>query len=400
MDFPESVPGPGGNDLAPGASVVHTSLYRFGPGLAVVWLGRTVLDGYAFQVTVPDLRGPHFQFHVDNLDSLSIWLRQWSLSEYLPLLELRGKLYGEAVLEARLASERGFRGAAPPMLREEAVAHPITDRVSFSLTGPRKMVPGRLYVLEAWAHLDGHRKEVIRRAGETQGARKVSIVTKVGVLLSRGTTITVRLWIPDLIVPDPKDTIIWDGEIANSTFILSVPRDTPPRQYDGTATFSVGGIRVAKLHFILEVGEEEAPPGEIKSLEARIRSAFASYASEDRDDVLGRVQGIKKVLPDLDLFLDVLSLRSGQDWAERLLAEIRWRDVFYLFWSLAASRSVWVEKEWRAALEHRGLDFINPVPLVPPRVAPPPKELVSLHFNDPEVEFLDRRKANRAGEDG
>ena len=88
----------------------------------------------------------------------------------------------------------------------------------------------------------------------------------------------------------------------------------------------------------------------------------------------------------------MLSLRSGEDWAQRLVEEIRLRDVFYLFWSLAAKASEWVEREWRAALEHRGLDFISPVPLVPPRVAPPPKELASLHFNDPEVEYLERGK--------
>ena len=43
-------------------------------------------------------------------------------------------------------------------------------------------------------------------------------------------------------------------------------------------------------------------------------SAFASFSGRDRKDVLGRVQGITKVCQDLDVFVDVLSLRSGQDW--------------------------------------------------------------------------------------
>jgi hypothetical protein len=46
-----------------------------------------------------------------------------------------------------------------------------------------------------------------------------------------------------------------------------------------------------------------------------------------------------------------------------------------------------VEKEWRCALEARGIDFIDPVPLESPDIAPPPIELVELHFNDWELAY-------------
>lgn len=88
------------------------------------------------------------------------------------------------------------------------------------------------------------------------------------------------------------------------------------------------------------------------------------------------------MLPQLDLFLDVVSLRSGERWKERVHEEIASRDAFYLFWSMAASTSQWVASEWRLALETRGLDYISPVPLVSPSAVPPPQELASLHFND------------------
>src|SRR6202030_1216765 len=104
--------------------------------------------------------------------------------------------------------------------------------------------------------------------------------------------------------------------------------------------------------------------------------------------VLARIQGMQKVAPELDVFLDVLHLRSGQDWASRLQTEIPARDVFYLFWSSDASRSAWVEREWRCALETRGLDFIDPVPLASPREVPPPAELASKHFNDWVLAFM------------
>src|SRR5581483_8589545 len=119
----------------------------------------------------------------------------------------------------------------------------------------------------------------------------------------------------------------WDGRIANSTFVVRVPQDAAAGGYEGTATFWVHGIKIAKLHAVLEVGKGEDRLGRIVTEEERVRSAFASYASEDREGVLARVQGIKKVLPDLDVFLDVLSLRSGQNWAERLVEEIRRRNI-------------------------------------------------------------------------
>ena len=77
------------------------------------------------------------------------------------------------------------------------------------------------------------------------------------------------------------------------------------------------------------------------------------------------------------------NLRSGERYEARLLEEIAARDVFFLFWSKAASASQWVDKEWRFALEKRGLDFIDPIPLVAPEQVPPPRELAdNLHFSD------------------
>jgi hypothetical protein len=89
-----------------------------------------------------------------------------------------------------------------------------------------------------------------------------------------------------------------------------------------------------------------------------------------------------KIVPDMDIFMDVLTLRSGDHWETRINEEIAARDVFYLFWSVAAIQSRWVEREWRTALVLRGLDHIDPVPLQPPAIAPPPAELSALHFND------------------
>jgi hypothetical protein len=153
-------------------------------------------------------------------------------------------------------------------------------------------------------------------------------------------------------------------------------------------TVHIDGLEIMRIHFVLIVGAEEAPVQEIEVSEERHRKAFASYASEDRRDVLARIQGIMKAAPTLDVFLDVLSLRSGENWAAKLWKVVPSSDVFYLFWSEHARASPWVEREWRCALETRGIDFIDPVPLVSPDRVPPPPELASRHFNDWVLAFM------------
>ena len=261
-------------------------------------------------------------------------------------------------------------------------SHSITDNVHFTATAPATMRLGNSYTLDVWMHLAEQRQEVIARAIEAQGQEDIRIRSKGPVEVARGTILTVRLSIPDFIVKDSEDTILWDGNIGNASFPITVPTDARIGRHSGEVFFYVSGLQIAKLYFDLEIGHRESSVYQLVTHEQRVRTAFASYASENRDEVLARVQGIMKALPDLDLFLDVMSLRSGEDWEKRLKYEIEKRDIFYLFWSRAASRSHWVEMEWRTALDMKGIEYIDPVPLVSPNVVPPPKELAKLHFND------------------
>jgi hypothetical protein len=118
----------------------------------------------------------------------------------------------------------------------------------------------------------------------------------------------------------------------------------------------------------------------------RCPTAFASYASVDRAEVLRRVQGMRAFQPGLDIFVDFHSLHPGELWKNRLSQEIARRDRFFLFWSRAASQSEHVREEWRTAL--RLNKPITPVPVCSPSEVLPPVELAHLHFNDFYVEFL------------
>jgi hypothetical protein len=86
------------------------------------------------------------------------------------------------------------------------------------------------------------------------------------------------------------------------------------------------------------------------------------------------------VFTGIDVLLDCLSIRPGEEWKPRLQREIVDRDIFWLFWSRHANDSEWVEWEWRTALAKKSIAGIQPHPLEPAELAPPPKELANLQF--------------------
>jgi len=262
------------------------------------------------------------------------------------------------------------------------------DRVNFSVGCPAAVLAESSFIIEVWAHLKQQRREVVRMIRYAAGGGDISVRSKGPVRLARGTILTVRLKSDELIIKDPEDTILWDGEIGNATFCVAAPSNVSAGSKAALAMVYANGLQVAKIYFTVLVHRRKAKESEkVSSKEVKLNSAFVSYASEDRDEVLARVQGIQKAAPGMKIFLDVLSLRSGQHWEKELWKIIPKQDIFYLFWSESARTSKWVEKEWRCALETRGLDFIDPVPLVSPEIVPPPPELSGKHFNDWTLAF-------------
>lgn len=268
---------------------------------------------------------------------------------------------------------------------EEEERHVVTDHVSFSVTSPLAVAPADIFTLSVLAHSDDQWGEVLARAQREQ-AQAVRVASRGPVLVPRETILTVQVCIPAF-GASAEDTIGWFGEIGHAAFLVTVPANAPRGPVAGRLRIYVGSLRISWLEFVLEVGTRKTRIHRAKALERRVRSGFASYASDDRDEVMGRIQGMLKIAPALDIFVDALSLRSGEQWEQRLKQEIAARDVLYLFWSGAASRSEMVDREWRWALQNRGLEFIDPVPLQPPSLVPPPAELASLHFSDWTLAF-------------
>ena len=108
----------------------------------------------------------------------------------------------------------------------------------------------------------------------------------------------------------------------------------------------------------------------------------------------------------IETYLDVVDLRAGEKWEDSIRGAIDQTKFMILFWSKAARKSQWVEKEWRYALDRRGINYIRPLSLCLLNEAPPPSELAELHFGSPrfalhqEFDGIDQCLTMRCSEPG
>lgn len=258
----------------------------------------------------------------------------------------------------------------------------------FSIVAPPHIEPGRHFVVEVWAVRSGELEQMLAQA--TVPGRMVERRSRSHIDLTRDTIINVVLTLPDFEITEPVATLGWNGDIRNVGFMVKAPPGLAPGLYPGVAKLMQGQVPFASIWFDLEVasiaGRAEPPASPLSARVQRINRAFASYASQDRGEVLRCIQGIQAA--GTSVFMDIVALRAGEDWERTLYREINACDGLFLFWSRNALESPWVEREWRYALEQRGLSFINPLALEDPRLVEPPVELRSKHFNDMLLAFI------------
>ena len=264
------------------------------------------------------------------------------------------------------------------------------SKVDFSVFAPASIAPGTSFILEVWAYLREQRDQLLELAG--RHGRLIERGSRGPVVAEFGTELILVLRLDGFNVSDPSESFHWFGEISNVPFVVEAPSDLRPGVYPGQISILHDGMLLTRLVFDVEVGKAMGEAANLGARREQITSAFASYSSLDREEVLRRVQGI--MAAGIEVFVDVLSLRAGDAWEEQLIKNIREKDIFYLFWSVEASKSQWVEREWRYALSERGIDFIHPIPLSDPREAPPPPELAGRHFNDLILAYLNSTAAH------
>ena len=265
------------------------------------------------------------------------------------------------------------------------------DHVQFSAVSEKTIEQGEDTQIDIFMYEDGYRsivEEYIKSAPyemleKPGGAQDVW----------EGAMITVNLSASKIDYEDEL-TFQWHGKYLDFSFLVTIPDGYEHKRIAFTANVYTDGVLLTRLIFSIAVVSNSATR-HINLERHDIKSAFISYASQDRDIVAEIVYGMKKARPDMDIFFDVEFLISGDYWDQVLEREIISRDLLYLCWSRNAKESEWVEKEWRCAYDAKGSDVIEPIPLEPPDLCAPPIELNNKHFNDIILYIISQEKIKK-----
>jgi len=264
-----------------------------------------------------------------------------------------------------------------------------THPVDCSVFSPPKLALGDQILVQVFLHPPGDAEQAETYAQRFDPDAEWRGFTSLELDLASGTRVAVQLDIDGLDVSDDGAAEVrWQNSVVGVSFLVSAPGDLKPAKRHGTARFLVDGVPAGRIHFVIELEaslEDEAPAEGLGESSHRYRKAFISYASEDRAEVLKRVQTLGAL--KIDYFQDVLDLEPGDRWERELYTEIDRCDLFLLFWSSASRASEWVRKETQYALDRQTKNDAGEPELIPMMIEgpPPPKpwpECAHLHFND------------------
>lgn len=296
--------------------------------------------------------------------------------------------------EEDAAAESAPAGAKSMEFEEEAATAEEDDEVSGTVYAPGQASPGEGFLVQVYIHLPEQAAALDELAREADEDAKRRISSRLQKKIKRGTELTLNLQMPGLVVDEEVQTCVWEGEPTCVQFGVTVPEDCKPKNIFGTVIVSENTVPIGHLKFKFKItGEAQAAnvdPAAIASM-TRYHQAFISYASQDRQEVLKRVQMLN--LAHINFFQDLLTLEPGDKWEKLLYDYIDKSDVFYLFWSKAASEAQWVKKEVEYAIKRRNNQEMPEPEIIPviiegPPPAKPPAELSSLHFNDKLIYFI------------
>ncbi len=293
----------------------------------------------------------------------------------------REKTRADQTLLLPRAETRGVCGDA---------ADDAADDVDCTVLAPPQAPTGDHIMVQVYAHLPELPQLVMDQAREFDEGAGRRGATSLGTRIGQGVRLAFEVALPELVVPQPVREVTWRGHVEWVSFDVYVPPDARVGSHIGTVLIAQESVPIGEVRFRLTVvpldgvvpPARRGPVGQAR----RYETAFISYASRDREEVLRCVRMLSPA--GIEFWQDVLSLEPADRWEEEMWRHIDESDVMFLFWSTAARESEWVQKEWHYALEHKGDDYIRPVIIEGPPPVPPPRELSHLHFDDKVCYFL------------
>lgn len=303
-----------------------------------------------------------------------------------------------SVRRQRGRSQGGVLSKARALLRFRKFT--AADCVECSVFAPATVAPNTTFMVQAFAHLYEQMEETKHLARQYDVDTSYLVSRSLDLEIARGTQLLFRLSVPGLEIDEPVQTLVWRGHPEPVQFGVHVPDSIEAGTLIGSLSVAMASIPVGHIKFKLKIGTDAQAQEETELAEEsaqRYRSVFISYASEDRDEVVKRVQLLRAL--HIHFFQDIWSLEPGARWEKMLYRYIDESDLFLLFWSNTAKNSAWVTKEVSYALSRKAQDEtkppeIIPIPLEGPPVVTPPEGLQGIHFADPMLYLLLKSQGN------
>lgn len=270
---------------------------------------------------------------------------------------------------------------------ERNAAQPQIDPVDCTVFAPPAAAPRQAVRVQIFAHPPGEGASAANTATDPKPATIRSGFRRLEIDVERGAELRFRLEMPHLAVNNRVQSFLWAGSPGVAQFDVTVPGEAAGATVNGTVRVDLDTVPIGLIKFkldILAIGLSPPPSEPRGDVAYPFRKAFISYATSDRADVLKRVPMLTQL--QIDFFREVLNAEPRERWEKQLYHYIDECDLFLLFWSPAASRSDWVLKEVRYALDRAEKDAfgrpeIRPV-IMPGPPVDPPSDLKGLHFDD------------------
>ena len=276
------------------------------------------------------------------------------------------------------------------------IEKPASPETYFTAYYPRQVAAKTECGFYVYAHLQDAliESDVKAFSAELGGRIPKAVVAEEKATLQEGALLTVMIHCDKLKFNQMGAMQVWKAPFVRFDFKFSADESLIDEIVEGRVAILLGMIEIASIDFKMSVGAANPlaavnalPEKPTLSLDASpttppYQKIFISYSRQD--SIVAEQYRTAQTMLGNTIFMDIHSIRPGEDWEIALKRFITEADVFQLFWSEHSAVSEHVRFEWEYALKQRCPDtlcrqFIRPTYWQKPMPAVP-EALNHLHF--------------------
>ena len=265
------------------------------------------------------------------------------------------------------------------------------EKIMFTAGYPNVVRPDNWYSLFFYLYLPKYHtnvKKMLDDRSNQQGIQPAVSAAESFELIEKGTLLKIIPNVRGITFNPATQELAWCEDIQEIIFRLKAGSDMLDCSMIGSIDIYKEGLLIGQVPISIMVSLAKRPIEFVTEISKIFERLFISYSHKDALIVDQCVLAYKAL--GVKVYLDKMSLRSGEEWRKKLLRLIDQSDVFQLYWSYASKESLNVKREWQHALSltnQKGEKFIRPCYWEIP-MPDPPEDLESFHFVKLNVEEI------------